>query len=90
MSKRKDPQSFAEIQQEHARLVQLEAIQMLLFTMDALGERTVTIQMEMNGVLESVLVKRCTQLELDEFIKTELARQSDAAPRSGAAPTARL
>ena len=42
-------------------------------TMEALSERNVTIQMEMNGILEPIIVKRCTQLELDEFIKSELA-----------------
>ena len=83
------PSELGDLQRQHARLAQLEAVQMLLFSMDCLGERHVTFQMEMNGIVESVIVKRCTQLELDDFIKTELARMADAprgAGRAAAAP----
>jgi len=80
----------AELQRQQARLMQIEAVQMLLFTMDVLGERSTTFQLELDGVLESVIVKRCTQLELDEFIKSELARQSDAARVAGRADGAPL
>ena len=58
---------------------------MPLMTMEALSERNVTIQMERNGILEPIIVKRCTQLELDEFIKSELAR-AERAQRAAPAP----
>ena len=87
MSKRSNPPPDpVDIQRQQARLMQIEAVQMLLFTMDVLGERSTTFQLELDGVLESVLVKRCTQLELDEFIKSELAAQGDAARGAGRAP----
>lgn len=85
MSKRKHSHDLDEV-----RCTQMDAIQMLLWTMDVLGERATTFQMELGGVLESVIITRCTQLEFDNFIKKVTAQAADAPRGAGRAADAPL
>jgi len=91
MSKRKHYSAHAgQIDKQQAQIAQIEAVQLLLFTMDVLGERRTTVQMEIEGVLESVIITRCTQLELEEFLKNVSARSADADREAGRAADAPL
>lgn len=72
MSKRPD------IEKEQARVMQMQAAQEFLFSMDVLGENVAGYQMEIEGVLQSLVVRRCSQAEFYTIMQ-EAARDARAA-----------
>jgi hypothetical protein len=74
---------------DEVRVYQAEAVNMLLTTMEILGERHLTIQTELDGVVENLLIRRCTEKELNDYVKNELA-QGERGRAERAAPPAPL
>jgi hypothetical protein len=74
------------LDQDSARIAEMEGAQMLLYAMDALGEHVAGFQMEINGVVESVIVRRVSQTEF-VTIMNDAARAAAraSAPRPGGA-----
>lgn len=68
MSKRSD----IEIQQ--LRDAQTDSMQALLFTLEELGESSAFLQLEMDGVLHFVAVRKLTQTEFDDLVRQAVCK----------------
>jgi hypothetical protein len=70
-----------EDEKDELRALQCEGAQMVLFGLVALGEDQGGFQTELNGIVESLIVRRVTQLELEAWA----AERAAAARQRGAA-----
>ena len=68
------------VEAEQARAAQMDAAQTMLFTMEVLDERIAGYQLEIEGVVQSLVVRRVTQ---DEFTEVMRAAVADAARKRG-------
>lgn len=66
-----------DFEREQARICQMEAVQMMLFAMQTMDERIAGYQLEMDGVTESLIVRRVSQAEF-RIIMEEAARDARA------------
>lgn len=60
---------------DNLRGVQTDAFQALLFTMDQLGERSVLLQLEIDGVLHCVAAREFTQTEFDDLLREGISKR---------------
>ena len=73
-----------DIEQEQARLVQMEAAQMMLFSMEIMGENIAGYQLEIEGVVQSLIVRRVSQSEFHNIMKeAATAAHAERARRGG-------
>lgn len=62
-------------QRDELHSVQADACQALLFTMDQLGERSVFLQLEIDGVLRSIAARELAQGEFDDLVREAVSRR---------------
>ena len=73
-----------DIEREQARLVQMEAAQMMLFSMEVMGENIAGYQLEIDGVVQSLIVRRVSQVEFQTIMKEAVtAAHAERARRDG-------
>ena len=61
------------IEREQARLAQMDAAQTMLFTMEVLDEKFAGYQLEIDGVVQSLIVRRVTQAQFPQLIAAAAA-----------------
>lgn len=71
-----------DIEREQARLIQMEAVQMMLFAMEIMDEKIAGYQMEIDGVVQSLIVRRVSQQEFHAIMEEagRVARATRALP----------
>lgn len=69
------------VEREQARVAQMDAAQTMLFTMGVLDEKVAGYQLEIDGVVQCLIVRRVTQLEFLEIMKTAVAAAGARAQR---------
>lgn len=73
-------------EEEQAHAIQIEGLQMVLFSLEALGTKSAFLQLEMDGVMRYVAAVEMTQLEFDAFVKKTVIGIADGrASREAAA-----
>lgn len=66
---------LSEEERDEMRSSQADAFQALLFTMDQLGERSAFMQLEIDGVLRSVVAREFTQQEFEDLMREVVVRK---------------